>query len=125
MNMKKMLIILLAASFAACNYAPAAAAAELSKADAIKLLTSMGYNNIVVAGVVNGIGGLGMGAFSSPNVAIVIAYGEKEGTPTQIKETFFYDKDLGWFYSEIDTEGRRVRVWTTTGYKVFKPAPNK
>jgi hypothetical protein len=122
MNIKITLAILLASCLAGCT-GTQSAAPELSKADATKLLEVMGDKNIVVAGVVNGIGGMGIGAFSSPSVAMVIAYAERDGIPQERTETFFYDKQLGWFHYEIDKNGRRVRLWTTTGYKELKPAP--
>ena len=93
----------------------------MSKEDAKKLLTFTGDKNVVIAGVVNGIGGIGVSAFSSPNVALVFAYAERNGNPIERIQTFFYDKDLGWFTYEIDTDGRRARVWTTSGYKEFRP----
>jgi hypothetical protein len=81
----------------------------------------MGHKNVVVVGVIQGVGGIGMAALSSPNVAMVIAYAELNGKPKDAKATFFYDKDLGWFDYEIDTTGRRARIWTTTGYKELRP----
>lgn len=98
-----------------------ATANELSKADAAKLLALTGDKNVVVVSVVQGVGGLGMGAFSSPNVAMVMAYGERNGKPMQRHETFFYDKDHGWFTFEIDEKGRSARVWSTSGYKELRP----
>ena len=125
MDKKKRLVVLLAAGLWGCGSSGPVTAVELSKADAVKLLALMGHTNIALASVVNGVGGLRFGAFSSPNVALVTAYGEQNGQPKEILESFFYDKDLGWFYSEIDTRGRKVRLWTTTGYQEVKPAPNK
>ena len=97
--MKKMLLILLAASFTGCSSSPAATS-ELSKADAVKLLVCMGYENIPVAAVINGVGTHQIVSLSSPNVALVFAYTERNGKPTDADavRTFFYDKDLSWFY---------------------------
>ena len=101
-------------------------AAELTKPDAVKLLYFMGYQNVICAAVVNGFGNMGSAALSSPNVAMVIAYGERDGQATRIDQTFFFDKDHGWIYIDIDVAGRRVRLWTTSGVKqLLPPTPNK
>ena len=110
-------------------------AADLSKSDAAKLLSSMGNKNVVVGAVVQGIGdggfgaggigvgggGDGFGANSSQSSALVIGYAERDGKPKSVRQTFLYDKDLGWFFSEVDIPGKRVRVWTVQGYKEFRP----
>lgn len=113
------LLILLAAYF----MTPGAAWAQLSRADATKLLTLMGDTNVMVAGVVNGVGRDGGVSFGSPNAAMVIAYAVREGKPQERRITFYYDHDLGWFYTEIDPVGHRVRLWTLTGYKEIKATP--
>jgi hypothetical protein len=105
-------------------FSPELRAAEpppLSKADALKIISSMGYQNVAIGGVIQGVGTLTLAAFSSSSVAMVVAYGEKDGQPQKIQETFFYDKDLGWFYYEIDTNGKRVRLWTVNGYSEVTP----
>ena len=59
---------------------------------------------------------------------MVIGYAEdRNGNPSQIQETFFYDNDLGWFYYEIDLNKRRMRLWTVQGYREMQPqgTPNK
>jgi hypothetical protein len=94
----------------------------LSNAEAGKLLTSMGYANVVVATAVNGTAATHVGedfytfVAGGPNMACVVAYGERNGRHVKIVENFFYDKERGWMYAEIDKEGRRVRFWTTAGY---------
>jgi hypothetical protein len=122
MDIKRGLFILLAVSLIGCSSNMPSTAAELSKVDSVKLLTSMGRKNIVVAAVIDGIGVMGLAAFSSPNAAFVTGYAEVDGKPTEINQTFFYDKEIGWFWSEVDTSHRRVRLWTTTGYKELRPA---
>ena len=98
--------------------------AELSKSDATKLLIIMGYKNLAVAAVINGVGAMGIVAFSSPNVAMVIAYGEVIGDRIlegkKIRETFYYDKDIGWFYFEFAIPKKAVRLWTLKGYTEVK-----
>jgi len=120
MTMKNMLLIVFVAILVGCAYAPQAEAAELSRADAAKILASMGHTNVVIGGVVNGIGSLGVGAFSGPNVAMVFYDSDQDNEPMV---TFFYDKEIGWFYQQVDHQGHRVRLWTTTGYKELKPPP--
>ncbi len=97
-------------------------AAELSKEDATKLLAHMGYKNIVIVSVINGIGVMGNHIFSCDRAALAIGYAEKE-YPEEIAERFLYDKDLGWFYYEVDKKNRRVRLWTVQGYRVIRPEP--
>ncbi|MGA2769813.1 MAG: hypothetical protein ABSG26_03255 [Bryobacteraceae bacterium] len=126
MNLNKMILVVLLA----ISLAGVATAAELSSADADKLLANMGYKNVHVILVVNGVGGLPnmMSALQSPNLAIVVAYGENaQGQPKDLKETVYYDKDLGWFYYELDAVNRQIRVWTTTGSKLasFQQSPSK
>ncbi len=98
-----------------------ALAAELSKSDAETLLRFMGDENIVVAAVVNGLGTAGLGTVEGSNVATVIGYAERKGKAKEIKQSFMFDNDLGWFYYEIDLKRKRVRLWTADGYKVLRP----
>jgi hypothetical protein len=112
----KIFVALLCVGLVGCT-SPLATGAELSKADATKLLESMGNTKIVVAAVVNGTGMLAYG----PNVAMVFAYAERNGQPQKIETQFVHDKEFGWVYAEIDTTGRRVRLWTTSGYQELRP----
>ncbi len=104
-----------------------ASGAELSKPDATKLLTLMGFNNLAVAAVINGVGAMELGAsggmpgaFSSPNLATVIAYGELNGQGKEIRMTFYYDKDISWFYFEVAGQKKAVKLWTLKGYTEVK-----
>jgi hypothetical protein len=100
---------------------PALQAADLRKDDAAELLTIMGNRNVVVAAVINDVGGLGGGSFSSDNVALVVGYAELNDEPVEIRTTFYYDRDLGWFFYQVDKENRRIRIWTTDGYQEMRP----
>ena len=91
----------------------------LSRADAAKLLAYMNYKNVVIAGVVNGMGTNAQGSFSSANIATVYAYGELNGSANSIMQTFYYDSENGWFHYTVGRDG--VRLWTTSGYKELKP----
>lgn len=104
-------------------FAAGTAHAQLSRADAVRLITLLGDKNVVVAAVVAGVGRdpTTSSTFGADNVSLVIAYGERDGKPVERRLTFFYDNDLGWFYSEIDLVNRRVRLWTVSGYKELKP----
>lgn len=104
--------------FAYCLCA-GSALAQLTRSEAARLLASMGDRNVVVGAVVNGVGREGA-AFGSPNAALIIAYAERNGAPVERKVTVLFDQELGWFYSEIDIVGRRVRLWTLNGYKELK-----
>lgn len=97
-----------------------AAWAQLSRADAAKLLVMMGDTNVVVGTVVNGVGREGSVTFGSPSAALVTAYAERNGQSFERRITFYYDRDVGWFYSEVDPAGHRVRLWTLYGYKELK-----
>ena len=95
----------------------------LDKATAAKILTSMGYTNVVVGAVIKSVGGMGMGAFSSESAVMVLAIGNRGGGTKRIQESMFYDSELGWFYFEPDQQ-TRLRVWSASGYKEFTPAPD-
>lgn len=100
------------------------AQAQLSRAHAVRLLTLLGDRDVVVAGVVNGMGrdpATGT-IYAANNVAMVIAYTERNGRAMERHVTFFFDQDLGWFYSEVDTVNRVVRLWTTSGYRELRPS---
>lgn len=99
--------------------ATVANAAELGASEATKILSHMGYRNIVVATVLNGAGFVPYAkdeeAVSNPNMAIVYAYAEREKDTFRIRETFLYNKEYGWHYIEIDSKGRKVRRWAVEG----------
>jgi hypothetical protein len=85
--MKRFKRVLLIASI--CVFFPLVAyGAELSKSDASKILTIMGYNKLQLFAVINGIGIMGMGAFSSPNTATVIGYADQQGKARGFQLTY-------------------------------------
>ena len=105
-------------------YCPELRAAEpppLPRADALKIINSLGYENVAIGGIIQGVGNIKMASLNSSSVALVVAYGEFKGQPEAIQKTFFYDRDLGWFFYEIDTNGKRVRLWTVNGYSEATP----
>lgn len=121
--MKRFKIALVTATI--CVFFPIIAfGAELSKSDATTILTNMGYKNLNLVAVINGIGAMGMGAFSSPNTAMAIGYAEQGGKGTAFHETFFYDKDIGWFFFQTNDASTTMKVWATKGFldvKAKKP----
>ena len=108
-------------------YSRPAAAADLTRAEATKLLGHMGLENIVIAGIVNGIISNGVDAprAGSSHVATVFLYSEMNGKPANRTQIFFHDNEIGWFYQEINYDTKTVRLWTTSGYKELKPPSAK
>jgi hypothetical protein len=127
--------MMLAIALAACIGMPYAVAAELSKADAIKILEAKGYTNVVVAVIINGSVwevNYGDWKYLGPGVATLNAIGKKDGKETAIMENLFYDKELGWFSYKTEYEQGddfvthwKVRLWTTTGYRELSVAPKQ
>ena len=71
---------------------------------------------------------MGAGAFSSENMALIVAVGTRNRMSKEISVTIFYDSDHGWFYYESVrdelTRQYEVRIWTKNGYKkVEHPEP--
>lgn len=101
---------------------------EITKAEAAQILGHMGYENVTVGALIKGIGGVGAGAFSSENMALIAAVGTRNRMSKEISVTIFYDADHGWFYYETVrdklTRQYEVRIWTKDGYKkVEHPEP--
>jgi hypothetical protein len=123
MNRKSLLVVLLAAGLAGCGgVQSSASAAELSRSDVEKLLSNMGESDITIVAITNGIGMLGPTAVGSPNIALAIALGKfRNGVVIEKGWTFYYDKEIGWFYSEVhsvdDSKDHTVDLWTTTAIR--------
>ena len=88
----------------------------------------MGYENVTVGALIKSVGGVGVGAFSSENMALIVAVGTRNRMSKEIRVTIFYDTDHGWFYYEIVrdelTRQYEIRLWTKDGYKkVEHPEP--
>lgn len=102
----------------------------LSKAEATKILAGMGYENVNIAFIVQGILG-------TPGGATVVGMGMFKGQSPKrqlqkIEKQFLYDAALGWFYSEdgtVQLSGGNIvtgiRIWSTTGYSEVHAAPGK
>ena len=90
----------------------------------------MGYENVTVGALIKSVGGVGAGAFSSENMALIVAVGTRNRMSKEIRVTIFYDSDHGWFYYESVrdelTRQYEVRIWTKNGYKKIEhPEPEK
>ena len=90
----------------------------------------MGYENVTVGALIKSVGGVGVGAFSSENMALIVAVGTRNRMSKEISVTIFYDSDHGWFYYETVrdelTRQYEVRIWTKNGYKKIEhPEPEK
>ena len=101
---------------------------EISKVEAAQILGHMGYENVKVGALIKGIGGVGAGAFSCENMALIVAVGTRNRMSKEIRVTIFYDADHGWFYYETVrdelTKQYEVRLWTKDGYKKIEhPEP--
>jgi hypothetical protein len=99
---------------------PALLAAEpkpLTKDQAAKLLASMGYEDIAVGAIVQGVAAM----TSTPNGAMVLAIARRNGEIQKVELQVFYDADTGWFYHEYDTPPTRLRIWSLSGYDELRP----
>lgn len=90
----------------------------LTRSDAAKLLIHMDYSRVEIVAVVSGVHTKGVAAISC---STVIALARREGKDCEIVQSFFYDRELGWFYYEF--ENARARIWTITGYRELKITP--
>ncbi len=96
-----------------------AAAPELTRADAQKILAAQGYNDISVVALLQGMGGIGIGVFSNPNVSFVLyAYNyrnkkTKKDEPIAAEQSMYFDPDLGWFHSR--KQKGIFHIYTTSG----------
>ena len=120
-RMISLLVILWFASSSVGFSTANASTPEITKAEAAQILGHMGYENVTVGALIKGIGGVGAGALSSENTALIVAVGTRNRMSKEISVTIFYDSDHGWFYYETVrdelTRQYEVRIWTKNGYK--------
>jgi hypothetical protein len=101
---------------------PATAFADpkpLSKADAVRILQSMGYQDAKIAFIIQGA----VPIAATPNAAMVSAVGYFNGQPKKVEQQFFYDDDLGWFCTEDWQNRVGIRIWSVNGYSEVALAP--
>ena len=87
----------------------------LEKADAQRILIAMGYDRVQVVAIVDGVHQSGV---ASHSCVTVLGLGRRFGHDLPISQSFFYDRDLGWFFYE--GEPSCMRVWNRDGYREFK-----
>lgn len=95
------LLVILYFAFSTVGFSTAnASTPEITKAEAAQILGHMGYENVTVGALIKSVGGVGVGAFSSENMALIVAVGTRNRMSKEIRVTIFYDSDHGWFYYE-------------------------
>ena len=99
-RMISLLVILWFASSSVGFSTANASTPEITKAEAAQILGHMGYENVTVGALIKSVGGVGAGAFSSENMALIVAVGTRNRMSKEIGVTIFYDSDHGWFYYE-------------------------
>lgn len=87
----------------------------LAKEDAQKTLIAMGWDRVQVVAIVDGVHQQGVASLSC---ATAIGLGRRDGHEQNFVQSFFYDRDLGWFYYESDAG--RLRLWNRDGYREIK-----
>ena len=85
------------------------------KGDAQKTLVAMGYDRVQVVAVVDGVHQKGVASLSCTTV---IGLGRRDGCDREIVQSFFYDRDWGWFYFEA--ADNCMRIWNRDGYHEVK-----
>jgi hypothetical protein len=111
-HLPRFLVFLL---LAAC-FVSAAEPEPLEKADAAMILQAMDWERVQVVAIVNGVHQKGVGSLAC---ATVIGLGRRDGGDREIVQSFFYDRDLGWFFFE--TAQGKMRIWNRDGYREVKP----
>jgi hypothetical protein len=108
------LFLALSVAFVLPRLATALEPAPLEKDDAVRTLLSMGYDRVKVVAIVDGVH---QKKVASMSCATVVGLGRRNGCDEEIVQSFFYDRDLGWFYFET-VEGR-MRIWNRDGFQEF------
>ena len=114
--MKLPTLLALAATLLLAATLPAAVEPRsLDKAEAEKILLAMDYDRVVVVAIVEGVHQKGI---SSLNCATVIGLGRRNAKDVEIVQSFYFDRELGWFYYEL-VPGK-MRIWNQVGYSEAK-----
>lgn len=98
------------------HFACAIEPVPLAKADAVATLLAMGYERVKVVAIVDGVHEKRVASLSC---ATVIGIARRDGCDHELVQSFFYDRDLGWFYYE--TVNGLMRIWNRDGYREVKP----
>ncbi len=84
----------------------------LAKADAATILSYMGYQNVTVAYITDGLA----------NSKMVKAVAHRNGENRIIEKQLWHDDDLGWFFTEDNAQTQGVRIWSKAGFKEVSAA---
>jgi len=104
-------LLLVPAAFAA-----AADPSPLEKVDAQHIMEAMGWTEVTIIAIRQGVDAKGTVA---PIYATVVGVGLLRGEHHSITQTLTYDKDLDWHFLELRDKG--ALVWNKSGYKEIKP----
>lgn len=115
-------VVFLTLSLAGCGVV-SRGVPELTRTDALTILRFSGHTDVNLVAIVQGVGHMGLGAFSSPTAAIIIASAKQNGRNVGVELPLFYDQNIGWFYFEKKDES--IRLWTKTGYREESAAPRQ
>lgn len=114
--MKLPTLLAFAATLLLAAHSPAAVEPRiLEKAEAEKILLGMDYDRVAVVAIVEGVHQKGN---TSLNCAVVIGLGRRNAKDVEIAQSFFFDRELGWFYYEL-VPGK-MRIWNQLGYSEAK-----
>jgi len=80
----------------------------------------LGYESVVVGAVVHGVVAFLDGAIGgSDNTAFAIAVGTQNGYNQEIKGTFLFNEELGWFVWKYEKDGKtgklQLNIFTKNG----------
>jgi len=74
---------------------------EITKAEAAQILGHMGYENVTVGALIKSVDGVGAGAFSSENMALVVAVGTRNRMSKEIRVTTFMIQIMDGFIMNL------------------------
>ena len=93
------------------------------RAEAAKILTFMGYTNVVIAAIVQSASDSpslsGPMSSASPSHCGVIGSAFKDGQRAPFAATLYFDKTEGCFYFQFDKASGGINMWTKNGYKLI------
>jgi hypothetical protein len=114
--MKRIILILFFCLFSLAQPLWAYEPPALEKPDAQAVLDAMGWTEVTIVAIRQGVDCKGAIA---PIYATVIGMGKYCDQHRTINQTLYYDKDLGWHYLEL--REKSACVWTRNGFQEIKP----
>lgn len=112
MAMKRIALVVLAL----VNSAFAFEVPSLEREDAKATLESMGWKEVTVVAVLQGVDDRGTAA---PIYSTVMALATRDGHHQGLRQTFFFDKQYGWFFYELGE--KKARIWSKAGFQEIVP----